>query len=155
MPIFKSTYNILKKPDEDEVFNLNWFDSDTLQLPPSPKWDYQREMVIEDVDIWEVLVQNGGGLGVYAAWCPYAEFYLITTGSDTRNQWLGNLGEAIYSYNDVFWETYYGPGAQKVVNKRAYELGLNLTVSQTWVEEEDMWLYTEQDKHEKPKLIIP
>ena len=155
MPFFKSTYNILKKPDEDEVFDINWFDSPTLQLPPSPHWDYQREMTIEDVDIWEVLVENGGGVGVYAAWCPYAEFYLVTTGSDLRNRWFENLGKALYSYNDRFWETYYGPGAQEIVSKRAIELGTPLKKTQAWVEEEDMWLYTKQEKYEKPRLIIP
>ena len=155
MPFFKSTYNILKKSDEDEVFDINWFNKPNMELPPSPKWDYQREMTIEDVDIWEVLVENGGGVGVYAAWCPYAEFYLVTTGSDFRNQWQGFLGKTMYNYNDKFWETYYGPGAQEIVNKRASELGLNLTVSQMWVEEEDMWLYTKQEKYEKPRLIIP
>jgi hypothetical protein len=155
MPFFKSTYNILKKPDEDEVFDINWFDSPTLQLPPSLKWDYQREMTIEDVDIWEVLVERGGGLGVYAAWCPYAEFYLITTGSDTRNQWHGFLGKAIYNYNDRFWETYYGPNSQEKVHKRASELGMSLTISKVWVEDEDMWLYSKEDKYNKPKLIIP
>jgi hypothetical protein len=155
MPFFKSTYNILKKPDEDEVFDPNWFDSDTLQLPPSPKWDYQREMTVEDVDIWEVLAERGGGWGIYAAWCPYAEFYLITTGSDTRNQWLGKLGKATYSYNDKFWETYYGVGAQKMVKKRAIELGIELTTSEIWVNDEDMWLYSKQEKHDKPTLFIP
>lgn len=142
MPFFKSTYNILKKPDEDEVFNLNWFDSPTLQLPPSKPWDYSRELTIEDIDIWEVLCERGGGLGVYAAWYPYAEFYLITTGIDFNNSWLGKLGETTYNYNDKFWETYYGVDAQEKIKKRAKELGMHLPTFSVWVDPEDMWLYT-------------
>lgn len=153
MPTFKSTYNILKKPDEDEVFNLNWFDTPFLQLPPSPHWDYKREMKIEDVDIWEVLAEWGGRIGVYAAWCPYAEFYLVTTGSDFRNQWTGKLDGIIYNYNDVFYETYYGAGSQEMVKKRAAELGIVLNNFKIWVDEEDMWLYKEQENINT--LIIP
>jgi len=141
MPLFKSTYNILKKTDEDEVFDPNWMDSDTLVLPPKKEWDYSRELHIEDVDIWEVLVETGGGFGVYASWSPYAEFYLITTGSDLRSQWLGKQNESVYNYNDKFWETYYGLLAQEKVRKRAIELGLSLPNFTIWVEEEDMWLY--------------
>jgi hypothetical protein len=141
MPFFKSTYNILKKPDEDEVHNDNWFDTPFLQLPPSPKWDYKREMKVEDVDIWEVLTEQGGGLGVYAAWCPYAEFYLITSGSNLNNSWYGNLNGIEYNYNDRTIETYYGPGSQDIVRKRAEELGIVLGNFNIWVEDNDMWLY--------------
>ena len=151
MPIFKSTYNILKKPDEDEVYNPNWFDTPFLQTPTYKKWDYKREMKIEDVDIWEVLAENGGGFGVYAAWSPYAEFYLITTGSDDRNQWTGFLDNATYNYCDKFYETYYGPLAQKMVEKRALELGIILKKSFIWIDEEDTWLFT---KPEKSNLIL-
>lgn len=153
MPTFKSTYNILKKPDEDEVYNPNWFDTPFLQLPPSHPWDYKREMKIEDVDIWEVLVEHGGGLGIYASWCPYAEFYLIATGSDFRNQWIDTLDGILYNYNDIFFETYYGPMAQKKVRQRAKELGLVLPNFKVWVDPEDMWLYTE--KETESRIIIP
>ena len=145
---FKSTYTILKNPGYDEAHNPNWFDSPFLQTPPSYPWDYKREMQIEDVDIWEILVEEGGGLGIYAAWCPYAEFYLITTGSDLRNVWIdGNL-----TYNDRHWETYYGAGAQKQVQKRAKELNLNLPTFKVWVDDNDMWLHTKQDNYKT--LII-
>jgi len=142
MPIFKSTYNILKKSDEDEVFNDNWMDTPFLQLPDSEPWDYSRELKIEDIDIWEVIVEYGGGLGVYAAWKPYAEFYLITTGLDLRNQWILNFNNYFYNYNDKFYESYYGVGAQEMVKKRAEELGIILPNSYIWVENDGMWLYS-------------
>jgi len=140
MPLFKSTYNILKKIDEDEVFNTNWMDSDKLILPPKTEWTYDREMQIEDVDIWEQLAYSSqhGSVGVYASWAPYAEFYLITTGLDYRNG-------ARYVNGTPYWdrtfETFYGPGAQQKVYKRAKELGIDLQVHKTWVEPDKMWLH--------------
>ena len=101
-------------------------DSNKVEVPPHPEWDYSRELQIEDVDIWEVIYEQGGGVGVYAAWCPYAEYYLVRTG------WW-NVP------NDI--ETYYGPGAQKAVQKRMNELKIPYTTNQVWVEPEDMYLY--------------
>lgn len=148
MPIFKTTLNILKIPDHDELHNRNWMDSDKLQLPPGgiddPKaaWDYNREMTIEDVDIWEVLYEASGGIGVYAAWCPYAEFYMVTTG------WIPN------TVCDRIIETYYGPTAQQIVYKRAAELGIPLKVQQVWVDTNDTWMYT-PDQTASKTIILP
>lgn len=138
MPFFKTTQNILKTPWEDELWEENWMDSDKLVLPPNAEWHYERELQIQDVSVWEVLYQQGGGLGIYASWDPYAEFYLITQ------------HEFLIKTNAI--ETYYGPGAQESVQKRAKELGVPLTLNKIWVDPEDMWLY------EKPKsnvLILP
>jgi hypothetical protein len=143
MPIFKSTHNILKKPDEDEVFNPNWMDSDKLVLPPNPEWDYNRALTIEDVDIWEVLYEASGGIGAYASWCPYAEFYMITSG------WLPlQPGQR---YNDRIVETFYGANAQAEVQIRMIQLGIPFTLTQHWVEPEHMWLY---HKSESDKTIL-
>jgi hypothetical protein len=138
MPLFKSTYNILVKPDEDEVFNPNWMDSDTLVLPPKTNWTYDREMQIEDVDIWEQLYYQNGGIGVYASWAPYAEFYLITTGlkENTPPKIINGL-----SYWDKNIETFYGPGAQTKVLARAKQLGINLNIHKVWIDDDQQWLY--------------
>ena len=121
---FKSTQNIFK--DFGEVFESKWMDSNKVETPPSPKWDYSRELQIEDVDIWEVIYEQGGGVGVYAAWCPSAEFYLVRTG------WW-NVPNNI--------ETYYGSGANSKVQARMKELGIPFVTHTVWVEPEDMWLY--------------
>jgi hypothetical protein len=137
MPQFKSTYNIMIRPDEDEVFNPDWMNSDKLVLPPKTKWTYDREMGIDDVDIWEVMHESSGGIGLYASWAPYAEFYLLTTG------WLP-IKEGQWA-NDKIFETYYGQGAQRKVVNRIKQLGLEkliiLPVHQTWVDSEDLWLH--------------
>jgi hypothetical protein len=152
MPFFKSTYNILKKQDEDEVFNKNWMDSDKLVLPPKIDWDYSRELTVEDVDIWEVLYEASGAIGIYAAWLPYAEFYLITTGFDYRNP---NRIVNGHSYTDRLLETYYGPQAQEKVHLRAAQLGINLQKSQVWVDAEDMWLYSQPPFETSKTIILP
>lgn len=126
MPIFKSTANIFT--DFGEVFDPNWMDSDKLILPPKTNWDYAREMQIEDVDIWELIEERGGAHGVYAAWSPYAEFYMVRVGNQKEAAGYGV-------------ETYYGPGAGKAVYKRMQELGYHKALNKLWVEPEDMWLY--------------
>jgi hypothetical protein len=141
MPFFKSTYNILVTPWEDEVFESKWHDSNKLILPPggpddkSSLWDYNREMTIEDVDIWEVIYEESGGKGVYASWKPWAEFYMITTG------WIPN------TYNSRIIEVYYGPEAQTDAYKRTKQLGWPIGLNSVWVENDELWLY------EKPKEL--
>ena len=134
---WKSTQNIFK--DFGEVFETKWMDSNKIETPPNPPWDYSRELQIEDVDIWEVIYEQGGGVGVYAAWCPYAEFYIVRTG-----WWNEASGNAL--------ETYYGAGASEAVQKRAKELKIPLYASEVWVSPEDMWLY---EKPTTNALILP
>jgi hypothetical protein len=129
MPFFKTTYNILVRPGEDELFDPNWMNSDKMILPPKNDWDYSRELQIEDIHIWEVLYEASGGIGIYAAWDPFAEFYMFTTG------WVPK------TMNDRIIETYYGPQASKKVKQRADSLNIPLQLHKIWVEPEDMWLY--------------
>ena len=145
MPFFRSTHNILHTPWEDEIHNPNWMDSDKIILPPGgpddPKyqWDYNRDMQIEDVDIWEQIYYQGGGLAIYAAWLPYAEFYMIT-----KHKFR-------YTPNSI--ETYYGPGADFKVQQRARELGIPLSLNQKWVDDDELWLY--QQPVPNKTIIIP
>ena len=127
---FKSTQNIFK--DFGEVFETKWMDSNKVETPPKWDWDYSRELKIEDVDIWEVIYEQGGAVGVYAAWCPYAEFYLVRVGWQKEAQGWGA-------------ETYYGPGAQQRVQARMKELGIPFFTNKIWVEPEDMYLYEGAD----------
>lgn len=80
MPSFKTSKNLFV--DFGVLYDANAYDKPFLDLPPSPRWGYDRDMRIEDVDIWEVISEGGGGYGVYAAWCPYAEFYMIRYGHE-------------------------------------------------------------------------
>lgn len=120
MPFFKTTQNIFL--DNSEYFDPNWMDSDTLVLPPKVDWDYKTELKIENVDLWEVLWMSGGGNGVYAAWNPYAELYMIT---------ISNSIDSIF----------YGKNASKMTKKRALELGIILPTNKIWVDNDKMWIY--------------
>jgi len=141
MAQFKSTHNIFTTPWEDEVYDRNWMDSDVVILPPGGpddiknQWDYKREMQIEDVDIWEQIYYQGGGLAIYAAWLPYAEFYMIT-------------GHRFREFPDRV-ETYYGPGAEHIVKKRAQEIGIPLFENKVWVDDGKIWLYKKPQEVKK------
>jgi hypothetical protein len=125
MPFFKTTENIFK--NYGEHFDPNWMDSDKVILPPKTNWDYSRPMQIEDVDLWEVIYE--AGFCIYAAWSPFAEFYMVMP------LFADNNSSAI--------ELYYGPGANEKVKKRMKELNLFIPNIKVWVEPEDMWLYTD------------
>lgn len=123
---FRTTEQIFK-PSTD-YFDINWMDSNKIILPPKENWDYSREMKIEDVNIWEIIYEQSGGIALYAAWDPYAEFYLIRAGWEKERLGWGA-------------ETYYGKGAQKLIKQRAKELGIMVADNKIWVEPEDMWMY--------------
>ena len=133
MPVFKTTKNILIKKDEDEFFDTNWMDSNKIVLPPNKKWDYKRNLTIEDVDIWEVLYEAGGLFGAYAAWNPFAEFYMITPGHH-----LLSKGHGI--------ETYSGPNASMQVYKRMKNFGVTLAINQVWVDDDKLIAMKSLDK---------
>jgi hypothetical protein len=88
MPQFKSTKNIFGDFG-DEVWNRNWADSDKVMLPPNPDWSYDRVLQLEEVDIWEVIIEQGGAVALYAAWMPYAEYYLVRYGPDHMEAFYG------------------------------------------------------------------
>ena len=131
MPFWRTTKNIFS--DLGEHFDPNWMDSDKLITPPNKPWDYKRDMQIEDVNLWEEIRFNPRGIGVWAAWDPYAEFYMITNGKSAI-------------------ETFYGPGASRAVYKRAKELGVNLLINTHWVEDDEMWLH--QNPENNKNIII-
>lgn len=99
MALFRETQHIFH-PDKAglEYFESYWMNYDKVMYPPTSEWDYGRELQIEDVDLWEVIMEwsdgniilssketesidnsgGGGGFsGVYASWKPHAEFYMV------------------------------------------------------------------------------
>jgi hypothetical protein len=131
MPRFKTTKDIFVT--KGEYFNENWMDSNTVMVPPNQKWTYEREMHIEDVDLWEIIYERSGGVGVYASYDPLAEFYMICTGWDKDGR-------------TPIPEVYYGPGAEMAVRKRMIELNMTYGLRQHWVDDNDIWLYNQPYK---------
>lgn len=76
MPIFKTNSDIFVTFGE-ESFIEDYMNHDKPIYPPTRPWTNERPMQIEDVDLWEVLYEQGGGTGLYISWCPYAEFYMV------------------------------------------------------------------------------
>lgn len=126
---------------DGEFYDPNWMDSDKLILPPCEQWDYSRELRIEDVNIWEVIAEPWD-VGIYAAWDPFAEFFLIRHETDyhTNPHWQDDRVKGLP--RKFQFETYYGKQAQKFVLKRAKELGVHLNFNKVWVDSEHMWLHT-------------
>jgi hypothetical protein len=62
-----------------EVFDTPW-DYDTkrnISPPLTEDWHNTREITVDDVSIWEQIYHEPGNIGIYAAYCPYAEFYIF------------------------------------------------------------------------------
>lgn len=91
MPRWKETKQILALQHDGEVFDDNWMNYNRIwqYAPPTPQWNGARPMRVEDVDIWEVITEMSGPIGVYAAWCPYGELYIVTRKWDIVQQFSG------------------------------------------------------------------
>jgi hypothetical protein len=111
-------------------------DHNKLIIPETKEWDYKKRLTLPDVELWEVIYEEGGGIGVYVSYIPYAEFYMI------RNGWKNEIS----GYGP---EMYYGPGSLKKVKKRMKELGIPENKNKIWIDNNDMWLY-EEDPTKNP-----
>ena len=108
-----------------DIFNNPWktdFSKDVRvqhrSIPPA--WDNVNPITVEDVSFWEQIYYKAGTVGIYVAWSPYAEFYLI----------VYNL----YSHLDQGTETFHGTNAHNDVCVRAAQLGIKLVPTHVWVE---------------------
>ena len=122
MPQFKTTYNILKTPWEDELFDSKWFEGNELVTPPRKEWDYKRELQIEDVSVWEVIFEGINNAFLYAAWDPYAEFYMLIK-------------------PDKQIETFYGSGAQARCRAAMEHWNIPYTLNDFWIDDDKIWLH--------------
>ncbi len=135
MPRWKTTENILVPQKDGEYFIEDWMNYESLSqyLPPSPIWLENRSIKFEDVDLWEVIVEWTGLSGVYAAWAPYAHYFIVT------NEW---------KIVAEFW------GIQGELKLQQYLKSINIpfSLSKIWVDEENFQSYTKETSN---KLIIP
>jgi hypothetical protein len=113
-PIVRSTSDILNSPWKKDFSKYTV--STHRSIPPA--WDSSAPITIEDVSFWEQLYYTPGTIGIYVAWSPYVEFYLI----------VYNL----YSHLDQGIETFCGVNAYNDVSVRAAQLGINLVPTVIW-----------------------
>ena len=81
MPRWKATTQILDPSKDGEYFDENWMNYDRISqyAPPIIEWTGDRPMQVEDVDLWEVITEQSGPVGVYAAYMPFGELYVVTS----------------------------------------------------------------------------
>ena len=135
MPRWKLSEQILNYKNNVEFFDESWMNYDSIfdYMPEPVKWKESRQIKFEDVQIWEIISEVSGPIGVYAAWQPYAPYFIVTKK---------------YSIDKEFWGTKGEEDLQKYVVK----YGICLPKNTIWVDSEDMYLYENKISQ---KIIIP
>jgi len=114
MPIFKTTQHIFNNPWGPELLDIPTPVS-ANNLPNKSNWPGEYLMSIADVKLWEQIYYKTGEIGIYAAWDPYDEYYIIV-----HNLFI----------NSKFGiEEFYGSESVNNVWNRAKELGIELPPS--------------------------
>lgn len=134
MPLFRTNKDIFGDRGE-EAFESRFMDSNVIQMPKNGRWDYNATLQPDRVEIWEVIFEDTWGWGVYAAWEPYAELYMIRMPPT-------NDGTSIF-------DCYYGQGAHDRVMKFMVENKIPFGTSPIWVDDDEMWLYQNPDGKSK------
>lgn len=127
MPRWKVTEQILNLSKDGEFFDENWMNYDRIwQYAPEPiPWDAPRPIRFEDVDLWEVISEASGPIGVYAAYQPYAEYYVVTKNWRVVAEFEGfmaneRLEQYLIAHNIHYPQTKHSPTPpeQRVVEKK-------------------------------------
>lgn len=124
MPRWKSTEQIINLSKDGELFDENWMNYHSIYhyMPNPTKWKENRLIKFEDVDIWEVIAEITGPISIYAAWQPYAPYFVVIKNWTIEKEFWGTEGEQrLHQY---------------MINH-----GINISLNQLWVDEEDISLY--------------
>ncbi len=125
--IFKTTDEILQSHWNDQEFRVSTTPNNLTVLPDRQHGLHMYDLTVEDIRLWETLYYEGGSIGIYAAWDPYSEFFIIT-----YNLFLDSPAGI---------EVFSGPGAIRRLYLKAKELGVDLEVGEIWVEPENVKYY--------------
>jgi hypothetical protein len=136
MPRWKTSEQILNLSKDGEVFDENWMNYISIyQYMPRPiKWKENRLIKFEDVDIWEVIAEISGPVGIYAAWQPYAPYFVA------MKNW---------SIDQEFWGVY----GEKRLHSYMVNHGIHVPINSIWIDEEDVPLY--KNEIGGIKMILP
>ena len=113
MPIFKKTSDILSKP---------WNEGESSQVPDLPlkeEWLKPTLPTFEDIDTWEQIYYQPGNVGIYAAWSPYVELFIIVYD--------------LFLNQPAGIEIFFGDNASKNTKNRAHQLGIDIPTNTVWV----------------------
>lgn len=128
MSIFKTTTEILNRDWDTQVTKPSYYTWETLPL--QKHWISNEELEFDKVEVWEEIYYQIGSFGIYAAWSPNAELYVIV--------------HSFYTKKLKGIEIFYGPTAGKEVKDRAEKLGVNLPVNKIWVDHSSIHNYDGQ-----------
>ena len=118
--IFKTTEQILNEPCQPSFLNVVLPAIKFEVAPPSVPLDSSKEIELADIKLWELVYYKGLHIGIWAAWNPRAEFYIVT-----YNMFLDiPQGTQIFS----------GPDAKRQIWKLAKELNVTLPINKVWVD---------------------
>jgi thiol-disulfide isomerase/thioredoxin len=104
----------------DEIFNHN-FDKNYCQHISSNNLQTTADPSIADIEIWEEIYYEPGIIGVYAAWDPYCEFYLVYY--------------PILSETNFHSLTFLGVDASDKVQKLLAKYDIQLVTYNIWIDE--------------------
>lgn len=131
---FKNSFSVFKTTEEiknSAWWPINFLVGDTIKnnpsLPDRQYYFHRSDLTFEKVNLWEVLYYEPGSVGIYGAWDPYTEFFIIV-----HNLFV-DMPEGI--------EVFYGQGAIRNLVNRAKELGIELPIGTVWIDPENKSLY--------------
>lgn len=110
MPTFRNTLDILTNPWSDDFSQQN---ISSRIVPTTTKWPNDSPISISEIILWEQLYYEPGNIGIYVAYNPYADFYLITYN--------------LFFDTEVGFEDFFGSDAAQRCYDRASELGISLS----------------------------
>lgn len=129
MPRWKTTEQILHLSKDGEIFEENWMNYESIKqyMPPNPPWREKTSIKFENVDIWEVIYEESGLSGIYAAWCPYAPYFIVT------DHWR-------------IVKEFWGINGEKQLQKYMFENNIPFNLKEIWVEDDLITQYVGEQK---------
>jgi len=126
MAVFKTIDQIMQNkwnPHSQDIKDYKKFPKKNLKYSIKEVYSYQ------DIEVWEELYHKPGNIGIYAAWSPFVECYILVH----------------YLFLDTNFgiETYNDENAMDNLVSRAKELGITLSSDNIWVDSIDFQNFTE------------
>ena len=106
MTIFRSTKELVSEAWPKNV------STPVQDHPRRYEWLSSNPVKFADITVWEQVYSQPGNFGIYVAWSPYVEFYIVV------HYLFGNIEE----YKDL----------KEIIN-RSTELGVDLSVNRIWI----------------------
>ena len=104
----------------EEIFNHK-FDKKYCQHISSKNLQITTDPSVADIEVWEEIYFKPGVIGVYAAWDPYCEFYLVYY--------------PVLSETNFHSLTFFGEDASNKVQKLLAKYDIQLVTNNIWVDE--------------------